>query len=164
MTKERLKPETFRLELDKLRRGWFSAVYFCREAKVLEQRSFSKQALMQVFQKRDVTLCGTDETIAVLRTCSGYYRTPDKAHKLFDRLLDIEKQMAELAVNSRGDKVSRFACAKDKIELEFELDALWENTGKDLEIKALHDGDKITPWETVMTIEGRPQHFAHLES
>ena len=30
--------------------------------------------------------------------------------------------------------------------------------------QALSDGDRAVPWETVMTIEGVPQHFAHLES
>jgi nicotinate phosphoribosyltransferase len=31
-------------------------------------------------------------------------------------------------------------------------------------IKALHDGDEIKPWETVMTIEGDLADFAHLET
>lgn len=35
---------------------------------------------------------------------------------------------------------------------------------KDLKIKALHDGDKIRPMETVMTIEGAYSSFAHLET
>jgi nicotinate phosphoribosyltransferase len=33
-----------------------------------------------------------------------------------------------------------------------------------LEISALHDGDRIEPWETVMTIEGDYTAFAHLET
>ena len=33
-----------------------------------------------------------------------------------------------------------------------------------LKIKALHDGDKIEPWETVMTIEGDLADFTHLET
>jgi len=35
---------------------------------------------------------------------------------------------------------------------------------KDLEIKALHDGDITNAWETVMTIEGNYSLFAHLET
>lgn len=31
-------------------------------------------------------------------------------------------------------------------------------------IKALHDGDKIAPWETIMTIEGNFADFSHLET
>ena len=33
-----------------------------------------------------------------------------------------------------------------------------------LKIRALHDGDKIEPWETVMTIEGDLADFSHLET
>ena len=36
----------------------------------------------------------------------------------------------------------------------------WE----DLTVHALHDGDRIEPWETVMTIEGDYTLFAHLET
>jgi nicotinate phosphoribosyltransferase len=36
----------------------------------------------------------------------------------------------------------------------------WE----ELEVRALHDGDEIEPWETVMTIEGDYTLFAHLET
>ena len=35
---------------------------------------------------------------------------------------------------------------------------------KELKIKALHDGDKIRPMETVMTVEGDYSTFAHLET
>jgi nicotinate phosphoribosyltransferase len=34
----------------------------------------------------------------------------------------------------------------------------------DLVVHALHDGDRISPWETVMTIEGDYTGFAHLET
>ena len=34
----------------------------------------------------------------------------------------------------------------------------------DLEVHALHDGDEIEPWETVLLIEGRYDAFAHLET
>ena len=36
----------------------------------------------------------------------------------------------------------------------------WE----ELTVHALHDGDRIEPWETVMTIEGDYTLFAHLET
>jgi len=36
--------------------------------------------------------------------------------------------------------------------------------GEELLIHALHDGDRIEPWETVMTIEGDYTAFAHLET
>ncbi|HSD75745.1 MAG TPA: quinolinate phosphoribosyl transferase, partial [Solirubrobacteraceae bacterium] len=33
-----------------------------------------------------------------------------------------------------------------------------------LEVRALHEGDRIAPWETVLTIEGDYSLFAHLET
>lgn len=38
------------------------------------------------------------------------------------------------------------------------------NKFRDLEVKALHDGDVTNAWETVMTIEGDYSLFAHLET
>ena len=35
---------------------------------------------------------------------------------------------------------------------------------KELEVNALYEGDEISPWETVMTIEGDYAQFAHLET
>jgi nicotinate phosphoribosyltransferase len=43
-------------------------------------------------------------------------------------------------------------------------DGKWVNGFKDLEVHALHEGDAIEPWETVMTIEGDYALFAHLET
>ena len=41
---------------------------------------------------------------------------------------------------------------------------LCAHDGDGTEIRALHDGDRIEPWETVMTIEGDYTTFAHLET
>ena len=43
-------------------------------------------------------------------------------------------------------------------------DGRWVNTFKDLDVHALHEGDAVEPWETVMTIEGDYAQFAHLET
>jgi nicotinate phosphoribosyltransferase len=43
-------------------------------------------------------------------------------------------------------------------------DGKWVNGFKHLEVHALHEGDAIEPWETVMTIEGDYALFAHLET
>ncbi len=40
----------------------------------------------------------------------------------------------------------------------------WEPGWADLDMRALHDGDRIAPYETVMTIEGDYTAFAHLET
>ena len=39
-----------------------------------------------------------------------------------------------------------------------------EQAWQALTVKALHDGDSISPWETVMTVEGDYALFAHLET
>ena len=43
-------------------------------------------------------------------------------------------------------------------------DGRWVPGFKDLEVRALHEGDAIAPWETVMTIEGDYSLFSHLET
>ena len=43
-------------------------------------------------------------------------------------------------------------------------DGSWEDGWDQLEVHALHEGDEIEPWETVMTIEGDYSLFAHLET
>jgi nicotinate phosphoribosyltransferase len=43
-------------------------------------------------------------------------------------------------------------------------DGRWVNGFKGLEVNALYEGDEISPWETVMTIEGDYALFAHLET
>jgi nicotinate phosphoribosyltransferase len=43
-------------------------------------------------------------------------------------------------------------------------DGKWVNGFKELEVHALHEGDEIAPWETVLTVEGDYSLFAHLET
>ncbi len=43
-------------------------------------------------------------------------------------------------------------------------DGEWISAWEDLEVRALHEGDEIEPYETVMTIEGDYSLFAHLET
>lgn len=40
----------------------------------------------------------------------------------------------------------------------------WRDGWDELTVHALHDGDEIAPWETVLTIEGDYALFAHLET
>jgi nicotinate phosphoribosyltransferase len=43
-------------------------------------------------------------------------------------------------------------------------DGTWQEGWDRLEVRALHDGDEIAPWETVLTIEGDYSLFVHLET
>src|SRR4051812_47668531 len=44
------------------------------------------------------------------------------------------------------------------------VDGGWEEGWDELEVRALHEGDEVSPRETVMTIEGDYGLFAHLET
>jgi nicotinate phosphoribosyltransferase len=43
-------------------------------------------------------------------------------------------------------------------------DGKWVDGWDELDVHALHEGDAISPWETVMTIEGDYSLFSHLET
>lgn len=45
-----------------------------------------------------------------------------------------------------------------------ERDGVWEDGWPKLTVRALHDGDAIEPYETVLTIEGSFEYFVHLET
>lgn len=161
--KQRLPVETFSLPIQKIRRGYYSAAYFWREKMILEKRNFAKKVLMQVFQKKDkAVLCGTDEAIAVLKLCSGQYAHQEEANKLFDAFQRQDQVIRKNHVERNYDGLRH--SFEELVKLEIGLDQLWLPKFKELNVSALYDGDSVSPWETVMTIEGTPQYFAHLES
>src|SRR5690625_1579797 len=92
---------------ERVREGWFSAVYFLKTKKIVEEKIPNNIVTMQFFQKDNAVLCGTDEVIALLHTFADH---PEQ-----------------------------------------------------LEIHSLKDGDKIKPFETVLTITGPYQYFGYLE-
>jgi nicotinate phosphoribosyltransferase len=160
--RKRLPIETFDTPVQDLRRGYYSAVYFWREKQILEKMNYGKKVVMQVFQKNDAVLCGIDEAIAVLKLCSGYYEKPELAFPLFDIYKKQERLIRKIQAQRNYLGLAR--ALQGKIDLETELDDLWVDKSAELDIQALNDCDPISPWETVMTIRGLPQYFAHLES
>jgi len=66
---ERLPPETFQLPVDKMRSGYYSDKYFVRAREVLLADGQNPTVTMQVFQKKDACVAGTDEAIAILKLC-----------------------------------------------------------------------------------------------
>lgn len=162
MRKERLNPGIFDIPVEKIRRGYYSAVYFWREKMILENQKYGKRVLMQVFQKKEAIFCGSDEAIAVLKSCSGRYRNYERAFKLFDRYLEKEREARMLKIGRNYSRLE--SVMRELLTIELELGLLWENKFDELAVQSLHDGECIAPWETVMTIQGFPQHFAHLES
>ena len=74
-TNDRYSPERWRLPVDDLRAGFYSAVYFTRAQAILEANGLAdRRVLMQVFQRAENTvLCGIDEAVAVLKAAAGRY-------------------------------------------------------------------------------------------
>src|SRR5262245_6395716 len=66
---ERVPPDRFQLPVDRMREGYYSDKYFVRTRDVLSPAGHHPRATMQVFQKQDACLGGTDEAIAILKTC-----------------------------------------------------------------------------------------------
>jgi nicotinate phosphoribosyltransferase len=103
---KRLTNKTFKFD-ERIRDGWFSAVYFLKTREIVKKYRPNNIVTMQFFQKHHAVLCGTDEVIALVKTFAD---DPDS-----------------------------------------------------LEIYSLKDGDKISPYETVLTITGPYQNFGYLE-
>jgi nicotinate phosphoribosyltransferase len=70
----RLAPEIFNLPVEKMRSGYYSDKYFVRAREVLQHHDRNPVVTMQVFQKKEAFVAGTDEAIAILKQCltSGY--------------------------------------------------------------------------------------------
>ncbi|MEA3320826.1 MAG: nicotinate phosphoribosyltransferase [Bacillota bacterium] len=103
---KRLTNRTFKFD-ERVKEGWFSAVYFLKTREIVKEFKPDNIVTMQFFQKDHAVLCGTDEVIALIKTFAD---DPDS-----------------------------------------------------LEIYSLKDGDKIAPFETVLTITGPYQNFGFLE-
>lgn len=73
---KRLKPSVFDIPVKKIKSGWYSDKYFVRTKKILEADNNHTSVLMQVFCRKDATVCGLDEAIAILKLCA------ERPHKL----------------------------------------------------------------------------------
>lgn len=102
----RLTNKTFKFD-ERVKEGWFSAVYFLKTREIAEKFVPDNYVTMQFFQKEEAVLCGTDEAISLLHTFADH--------------------------------------------------------PEELEIHSLKDGDKISPFESVLTVSGPYQHFGYLE-
>jgi nicotinate phosphoribosyltransferase len=99
---------------------------------------------------------------------AGYYSDTyfNRAREILTR--DGHHPRVRMQVFQRGDSV---LCGIDEALAILRLcsgaatpDGSWRDGWPDLDVRALHDGDEIGPFETVMTIEGDFTLFAHLET
>jgi len=157
----RLPFHVFDLPIQEIRRGYRSDVYFWREKLILERDRYNPLVTMQVFQKKRAVLCGIDEAIAILRVGTGHYTDLNMAHQLFDRLMNVKKNLRK---SRYTDEASFLSLMQERVEVEDQLDSIWVNEFDQLKITALRDGDALEPYETVIHIEGPAASFAHLET
>ena len=157
----RLSSHLFDLPVQELRRGYRSDVYFWRSKVVLERHDMHPVVTMQVFQKNHAVLGGVDEALAILKLASGHYRDYEQAYKLFDQFIDLKRQARGYYL---GQHERYLEVTRQRLDVAAELNALWESGYAALKIEALHDGDEIEPWESVMHITGDYAVFAHLET
>lgn len=98
----------------------------------------------------------------------GYYSDTyfNRARQILER--DGHHPAVRMQIFQRGDAV---LCGIDEALAILRLcsgrrlpDGTWEDGWNRLRVKALHDGDRIEPYETVLSIEGDYALFAHLET
>lgn len=79
---KRLTNQTFKFD-ERIKEGWFSAVYFLKTRDIAKRYKPDSIVTMQFFQKENAVLCGTDEAIALLKHFSD---NPDdlEIHSLKD--------------------------------------------------------------------------------
>jgi nicotinate phosphoribosyltransferase len=157
----RLDAHIFDLPVQELRRGYRSDIYFWREKITLENHNLHPEVTMQVFQKKDAVLCGVDEAVAVLKLAAGRYTDYEKAYKLFDKLIEHKRKARQQFI---GNHKAYLKAIEQKMEVSAQLDEMWESGFEQLDVQTLYDGDRISPWETVMHITGDASLFAHLET
>ncbi len=141
---QRLSPGVFKIDVDRMRRGWYSDAYFSNVALILRtlaEKGYRFQGNhpagagevnlndvevgnmvveMQFFTKRKPfsIAAGTDEAIAILKGCCGY----------------------------------------------FEENGAFVSTYGQLEVLAVQDGTKLLPRSPAMKVRGRYRDFAILET
>lgn len=159
--KTRLPPHIFDLPVHELRRGYRSDTYFWRGKMALERADLHPDILMQVFQKQHAVVAGIDEAIAILSVACGRFTDYPEACNLFDEFVDLKKKGRTVYGSDRAEYER---IMRRKLDLHEELDALWSSSFADLDIRALHDGDTASPWESVLHIRGDAASFLHLET
>lgn len=136
---ERTDPSVFQLPVEKLRAGHWSDQYFNLTKELLEADKHFPEVTMQCFQRKHSLCGGVDEAVAILKRCAGETATAER-EKYIRETMDLDP--------CTGPYGPMF----------------WNLGWEDLEVKALHEGDEIEPWEPVLQIKGPYHLFAHLET
>ena len=68
--RKRLPAELFDIPVQKIKSGFYSDKYFSRTRDILQGDNNHKSVLMQLFSRKKGVLCGIDEAVCIVRTCS----------------------------------------------------------------------------------------------
>ncbi len=163
---ERLRPEIFRLPIEKIRAGYKSDIYFARTKLILERDRRRDRVTMQVFQKHpQAVIVGTDQTLALLHVGAGEYRDRARAESLFAGYLEAERNLYVHWLGLPHKTWDDYApAARLVFDISRELAELWQPAWRDLSVSSLYDGETADPWEPVIHVEGEYAAFAHLET
>ena len=159
---KRLDPRVFKVPIDRIRAGYYSDKYFSRYVEVLKRDHHHPRVLYQYFPRRDSVIVGIDEALAILKLCTGYYKDEEKATRLFDELLNAERELQNnvYVMNRQGIEEAN----RKRWDLREALNKLWIDKFDEIEVRALYDGEEAQNMEPIMTIEGDPTYFGYLET
>ncbi len=88
--------------INKVRKGYYSALYFNRTKEILLRKNNLKRATMQIFQKNTAILCGVNEVTELLKIGTGYW----KKNKWIDKFKELEiHHLSEGNTISPGESV-----------------------------------------------------------
>ncbi len=162
MVEKNLDPRKFKIPIDRIRAGYYSDKYFTRFVEVLRKSNHKPHVIYQFFPRKDACIVGIHEAVAILRTCTGYYKDVEKAEELFKKVLDAEYELQSAAYDL--NRIETETAFKKKWDLREQLNGLWVDKWNDIHVKALNDGDMAKDKEIIMTIEGDPNYFGYLET
>lgn len=158
----RTDASVFKIPIDRIRAGYYSDKYFTRFVDVLKKENYHPKALYQLFPRADACIVGLDEAIAILKSCTGYYRDVEKAQNYLSRILDSERTLQKAIIDGNNDMAER--AIGEKWMLRDLVNTLWVDKWQEVNVCALYDGEMAEDKEIVMTIEGDPTFFGYLET
>lgn len=158
----RLSPSVFKIPTDKIRSGYYTDRYFLRVRDVLRKTHRRVRIGYQFFPRQDAVVCGLDEAIAILKTCAGEYRDPDRADQLYVKLRNIQWELQKASVRQQGKRI--FKWERERTKIRQRLNALWKMGWDNLQVFALNDGEPVKKNKPLLAIVGDPRLFVHLET
>lgn len=158
----RLSPYVFKVPIEKVRAGYYADKYFTRYVDILRKDNLHQRVTYQFFPREDAIIAGLDEASAILRCGTGYYTDEEQARDLFKQFLKVEDDIAIAEYQLNRERMEQ--CTQERIRLREQLMDLWVDKSKEIEVKALYDGDAAQRGEPILVIEGDPIYYGYLET